>query len=55
MQVREPDPVNILTAMAENESVVKNESDSERKAIALAWREYTKRNFRRLAEAMICV
>jgi hypothetical protein len=47
--------VNILTAMAENESMVKNESDSERKAIALAWREYTKRNFRRLAEAMICV
>ena len=54
-QTREPEPVNILTAMAENESVVKNESDSERKAIALAWREYTKRNFRRLAEAMICV
>ena len=37
MQIREPEPVNILTAMAENESVVKNESDSERKAIALAW------------------
>jgi hypothetical protein len=55
VQIREPEPVNILTAMAENESVVKNESDSERKAIALAWREYTKRNFRRLAEAMICV
>jgi hypothetical protein len=29
--------VNILTAMAENERVVKNESDLERKAIALAW------------------
>ena len=55
VQTRDPEPVNILTAMAENESVVKNESDSERKAIALAWREYTKRNFRRLAEAMICV
>ena len=55
VQIREPEPVNILTALAENESVVKNESDSERKAIALAWREYTKRNFRRLAEAMICV
>jgi hypothetical protein len=55
VQIREPEPVNILTAMAENESVVKKESDGERKAIALAWREYTKRNFRRLAEAMICV
>jgi S1/P1 Nuclease len=55
VQIKDPEPVNILTAMAENESVVKNESDSERKAIALAWREYTKRNFRRLAEAMICV
>jgi S1/P1 Nuclease len=29
--------VNILTAMAENEGVVKNETDPERKAIALAW------------------
>jgi S1/P1 Nuclease len=29
--------VNILTAMAENESVVKKEGDSERRAIALAW------------------
>jgi hypothetical protein len=29
--------VNILTAMAENESVVKNGNDPERKAIALAW------------------
>jgi hypothetical protein len=29
--------VNILTALAENESVVKNENDVERKAIALAW------------------
>ena len=37
MQIREPEPVNILTAMAENESVVKNENDPERKAIALAW------------------
>ena len=37
MQIREPEPVNILTAMAENESIVKNESDAERKAIALAW------------------
>jgi hypothetical protein len=29
--------MNILTAMAENESVVTNENDPERKAIALAW------------------
>jgi hypothetical protein len=37
LQIRNPEPVNILTAMAENENVVKNESDPERKAIALAW------------------
>jgi S1/P1 Nuclease len=37
VQVREPEPVNILTAMGENESVVKKESDGERKVIALAW------------------
>jgi hypothetical protein len=37
VQIREPEPVNILTAMAENESMVKNGSDPERKAIALAW------------------
>jgi S1/P1 Nuclease len=37
VQIREPETVNILTAMAENESVVKNENDPERKAIALAW------------------
>ena len=37
VQIREPDPVNILTAMAENENVVKNENDGERRAIALAW------------------
>ena len=37
VQIREPEPVNILTAMAENDSVVKNENDSERKAIGLAW------------------
>jgi S1/P1 Nuclease len=29
--------VNILTALAENESVVNNANDPERKAIALAW------------------
>ena len=37
VQMREPEPVNILTALAENENVVKNENDSERKAIALTW------------------
>jgi hypothetical protein len=37
VQVRAPDPVNILTALAEKESVVKNGDDRERKAIALAW------------------
>jgi hypothetical protein len=37
VQIREPEPVNILTAMAENERIVKNENDPERKAIALAW------------------
>ena len=37
VQVTEPEPVNILSAMAENESVVNNESNPERKAIALAW------------------
>jgi S1/P1 Nuclease len=36
VQIRDPEPVNILTAMAENESVVKKENDSERRAIALA-------------------
>jgi S1/P1 Nuclease len=37
VQTREPEQVNILTAMAENERVVRNEADPERKAIALAW------------------
>jgi non-ribosomal peptide synthetase component F len=37
VQIREPESVNILTAMTENENVVKKESDTERKAIALAW------------------
>ena len=37
VQIRDPEPVNILTALAENESVVKKETDPERKAIALAW------------------
>jgi hypothetical protein len=37
VQIREPEPVNILTALAENERVVKQESNPERRAIALAW------------------
>jgi S1/P1 Nuclease len=37
VQIREPEPLNILTAMAENKSVVRNGNDAERKAIALAW------------------
>src|SRR5215813_37164 len=37
VQTREPEPVNILTALVENQSVVKQENDPERKAIVLAW------------------
>jgi hypothetical protein len=37
VQTKEPDPVNILTALVENESAVRNNSDPQRKAIALAW------------------
>src|SRR4029450_10870653 len=37
VEIRDPEPVNILTAMAENERAVRSESDPERKAIALAW------------------
>jgi hypothetical protein len=37
VQMREPETVNILTALAENETVVNNENDAGRKAIALAW------------------
>jgi S1/P1 Nuclease len=37
VQIKEPERVNILTALAENENVVKNQNDAERKAIALAW------------------
>jgi hypothetical protein len=37
VQIRDPEPVNILTAMTENENVVKYESDAERRAVALAW------------------
>jgi hypothetical protein len=37
LQIKDPEPVNILTALVENESMVKNNSDPERKAVALAW------------------
>jgi S1/P1 Nuclease len=37
VQVREAESVNILTALAENERVMKNESNLEQKGIALAW------------------
>src|SRR5215831_3358102 len=37
VQTREPASVNILTAMAENERVVRSGTDPEQKAIALAW------------------
>src|SRR5262249_10704288 len=37
VQVSEPEPVNILTGLAENENVARKESDGDRRAIALAW------------------
>ena len=37
VQINKAEPVNILTALAEHESVVKNGNGPERKAIALAW------------------
>jgi hypothetical protein len=37
VQIKEPEPVNILTALAENESGVRNENEPVSKAIALAW------------------
>ena len=37
MQTREPESVNILTAMVENQRIVATENNPERKAIALAW------------------
>jgi hypothetical protein len=60
VQIREPEPVNILTAMAENESVVKTQNDAERRAIALAWlfhlvgdihHPYTRRSYSPLTSA----
>src|SRR5262249_25617803 len=37
VRTREPEAVNILTAMAENQRIVATENNAERKAIALAW------------------
>jgi hypothetical protein len=37
LQIREPETVNILTALAENDSMAKNDNNPARKAIALAW------------------
>jgi len=37
VQTREPEPVNILTAMVENQRIVATENNPERKAIALVW------------------
>jgi hypothetical protein len=37
VQAKDPEPVNIITALAENESVVNYENDGGRRAIALAW------------------
>src|SRR5262245_25994035 len=37
VQIKEPELVNILTVLAENEGVVRKENDGQRKAIALAW------------------
>src|SRR5215831_12271213 len=37
VQTKEPESVNILTAMGDNQRIVANETNAERKAIALAW------------------
>src|SRR5262249_37496309 len=37
VQTREPEPVNILTAMADNQRIVAKETDAEGRAGALAW------------------
>src|SRR5215468_9712687 len=37
VQTKEPEAVNILTAMAENQRTLVNDNDPKRKAIALAW------------------
>jgi hypothetical protein len=37
VQIRDPGPVNILTGLAENESLARNQNDPARRAIALAW------------------
>ena len=40
----ETEPVNILTALAENDSVVNNETDGERRLIAPTVRHQTRQN-----------
>jgi S1/P1 Nuclease len=37
VKIKDPELVNILTALGENERMAKQESDPERRAIALAW------------------
>src|SRR5215471_18171831 len=37
VHTREPEPVYILTALTENEGVIKSANDAERRTIALAW------------------
>jgi S1/P1 Nuclease len=37
VQIKDREPVNIPTELAENQSMVKNDNDPQRKAIALAW------------------
>jgi hypothetical protein len=37
VQTSDPDPVNILTALAENTNAVRNGNDPQQRAIALAW------------------
>jgi hypothetical protein len=37
VEIKDPEPVNLRTALTENERVVRNGTDPERKAIALAW------------------
>src|SRR5262245_58040573 len=37
LQNKDPESVNILTTMVENQRIMASENDRERKAIALAW------------------
>jgi hypothetical protein len=53
LQTREPEPVNILTALAENERVMMKETDPERKAIALAGSPSSRRHMPALAHGAV--